>query len=66
MDFLFKEKEFLKCKKLAEDAYNMSVVVDYFCKLQPQEELLANISPIIREIRSCTDKLLADFINKAG
>ena len=33
--------------KLAENAYNITVVIDYFCKNQPEIEELYNLAPVI-------------------
>ncbi len=61
--FQIKQKDFEKLKKLAENIYNMLVVIDYFCKNQDEIEELRNITPVIKEIRHKADILYAFFIN---
>lgn len=61
---MFEENELKRYKNLAEEVYNMSVVVDFFCNQQQEYEHIANITPIIKQIRICADKLLANFINR--
>lgn len=57
------QEDFEKLEKLAENIYNMLVVIDYFCKNQDEIEELRNITPIIKEIRHKADILYAFFIN---
>ena len=49
--------------KLAENAYNITVVIDYFCKNQPEIEELYNLAPVIENLRMNADKLNAFFID---
>ena len=56
-------KEFRDLSKLAENAYNISVVIDYFCKNQPEVEELYNLTPVVENLRNNTDKLNAFFID---
>ena len=37
-------KEFKELSKLAENAYNITIVIDYFCKNQPEIEKLYNLA----------------------
>ena len=50
-------------EKLAENIYNTSVVIDYFCQNQPEIEELNNLSPIISNLRKDADFLNAFFID---
>ena len=61
--YKIKQKDFRKLEKLAENIYNMLVVIDYFCKNQDEIEELRNITPVIKEIRYKADILYAFFIN---
>ena len=56
-------KEFKELSKLAENAYNIKVVIDYFCKNQPEIEELYNLAPVIENLRMNADKLKAIFID---
>ena len=56
-------KEFKELSKLAENAYNITVVIDYFCKNQPEIEELYNLAPVIENLRMNADKLNAFFID---
>ena len=56
-------KEFRELSKLSENAYNISVVIDYFCKNQPEIEELYNLAPVVGNLRNNTDKLNAFFID---
>lgn len=58
-----KQEDFEKLAKLAENIYNMLVVIDYFCKNQDEIEELRNIAPIIKNLRREVDILYAFFIN---
>ncbi len=61
--YQIKQKDFEKLEKLAENIYNMLVVIDYFCKNQDEIEELRNITPVIKDIRHKADILYAFFIN---
>lgn len=61
--YQIKQKDFEELEKLAENIYNMLVVIDYFCKNQDEIEELRNITPVIKEIRHKADILYAFFIN---
>ena len=39
-------KEFKQLSKWAEDVYNIAVVVDYFCKTQPDKEDRYNLASV--------------------
>ena len=56
-------KEFNKISKLAENIYNITVVVDYFCSNQPEIEECYNLAPVIKELRQNADLLNAFFID---
>ena len=58
-----KRKKKKKIEKLAENIYNMIVVIDYFCKNQDDIEELSNITPIIKNLRHDADMLCVFFIN---
>lgn len=57
------QKEFKKLEKLSENIYNTSVVIDYFCRNQPEIEELNNLTPIIANLRKDADFLNAFFID---
>lgn len=61
--YKIKQEDFEKLAKLAENIYNMLVVIDYFCKNQDEVEELRNITPIIKDVRHKADILYAFFIN---
>ena len=61
--YQIKQKDFEKLEKLAENIYNMLVVIDYFCKNQDEIEELRNITPIIKNLRRVADMLCVFFIN---
>lgn len=42
------EKEFKKISKLAEKAYNIAVIVDYFVSNYPEIEECYNLAPVIK------------------
>ena len=56
-------QEFRKISKLAEDAYNIAVVVDYFVSNQPEIEECYNLAPVIRNLKNNADLLNAFFID---
>lgn len=56
-------KEFKKLSKWAENVYNISVVVDYFCSTQPEQEECYNLTPVIKELRQNADLINAFFID---
>lgn len=57
------KKEFNELSKWAENVYNISVVIDYFCSTQPEQEECYNLTPIIKILRENTDLLNAFFID---
>lgn len=59
-------KEFKKLSKLADDIYNIAVVVDYFCSTQPEQEECYNLTPIIKTLSQNADSLNAFFIDAEG
>lgn len=59
-------KEFKKLSKLADDIYNIAVVVDYFCETQPEKEECYNLAPIIKMLRRNADLINAFFIDAEG
>lgn len=61
--YQIKQKDFEELEKLAENIYNMLVVIDYFCKNQDEIEELRNITPIIKNLRREADMLCVFFIN---
>ena len=56
-------QEFKRISKLAENIYNITLVVDYFCSNQPEIEECYNLTPIIKELRRNADLLNAFFID---
>lgn len=59
-------QEFKKLSKLADDIYNIAVVVDYFCETQPDKEECYNLAPIVKMLRHNADLLNAFFIDAGG
>ena len=59
-------KEFNRLSKLAEDIYNIAVVVDYFCETQPEKEECYNLAPEIKLLRRNADLINAFFIDAEG
>lgn len=49
---------------LSEKLYNISVVLDNYCKSNTEVEELQNISPIIEYMRNLADELCADKESK--
>lgn len=58
--FVIKQQDFNKLSKLAENVYNTSVVVDYFCSNQTEYEELGNLAPVIKNLRKDAD-LMSTF-----
>ena len=56
-------KEFKKIIKLAEKAYNIAVIVDYFGLNHPEIEECYNLTPVIKNLRQNADLLNAFFID---
>lgn len=56
-------KEFKQISKLAENVYNISVIVDYFVSNQPEIEECYNLAPVIKNLRENADLLNAFFID---
>ena len=56
-------KEFKKLSKLAEEVYNLAVVIDYFCETQPDKEECYNLAPIVKFLHQEADLLNAFFID---
>ena len=56
-------KEFKKLSKLADDIYNIAVVVDYFCETQPDKEECYNLAPVVKFLHHEADLLNAFFID---
>lgn len=57
------EKEFKKISKLAEKAYNIAVIIDYFVSNHPEIEECYNLAPVIHNLRQNADLLNAFFID---
>ena len=49
---------------LSEKLYNISVVLDNYCKFNTEVEELQNISPIIEYMRNLADELCAEKESK--
>ena len=45
--YRIKQKDFRKLEKLAEQFYNTSIIIDYFCRTQRKNEELYNLMPVI-------------------
>ena len=58
------QKEFKQLSKWAENIYNIIVVVDYFCKTQPEKEECYNLAPVVKSLRRESDLLNAFFIDR--
>ena len=56
-------KEFKQISKLAENVYNIAVIVDYFVIKQPEIEECYNLAPVIKNLRDNADLLNAFFID---
>ena len=56
-------KEFKQISKLAENVYNIAVIVDYFVSNQPEIEECYNLTPVIKNLRQNADLLNAFFID---
>ena len=56
-------KEFKQISKLAENVYNIAVIVDYFVSNQPEIEECYNLTPVIKNLRENADLLNAFFID---
>ena len=56
-------KEFKQLSKWAEEVYNLSVVVDYFCETQPDKEECYNLAPVVKYLHREADLLNAFFID---
>ena len=56
-------KGFKQISKLAENVYNISVIVNYFVSNQPEIEECYNLAPVIKNIRDNADLLNAFFID---
>ncbi len=52
-------KEFKQLGKWAEDVYNIAVVVDYFCRTQPDKEECYNLAPVVKFLHREVDLLNA-------
>lgn len=57
------EKEFKKISKLAEKAYNIVVIVDYFVSNHPEIEECYNLALVIKNLKDNADLLNAFFID---
>ena len=56
-------KEFKQISKLAENVYNIAVIVDYFVSNQPEIEECYNLTPVMKNLRQNADLLNAFFID---
>lgn len=57
------KKEFKKISKLAEKAYNIAVIVDYFVSNHPEIKECYNLAPVIKNLKDNADLLNAFFID---
>ena len=56
-------KEFKQISKWAENVYNITVIVDYFVRNQPEIEECYNLAPVIKNLKQNADLLNAFFID---
>ena len=61
--YIITNKEFKQLSKLAEEVYNIAVVVDYFCETQPDKEECYNLAPVVKYLHREADLLNAFFID---
>ena len=57
------QEDFNKISNLSKNNYNIAVVIDYFCKTQPEIEELYNLTSVAGHLRFKPDFLHAFFIN---
>ena len=57
------DEDFKLLKAKINEIYNSLIVIDYFCSNQQEIEELANLTPIIKNLRKAADKINAFFIN---
>lgn len=57
------KKEFKQISKLAENVYNIAVIVDYFVSNQPEIEECYILAPIVKNLKDNADLLNAFFID---
>lgn len=51
----FTKEEFKKLKKLADDIYNTSIIIDFFCSSQREIQELDNLAPVVQTLRKNAD-----------
>lgn len=56
-------KEFKQISKLAENVYNIAVIVDYFVSNPPEIEECYNLAPVVKNLKDNADLLNAFFID---
>ena len=59
----FTEQEFRQIKKLADDIYNTSIVLESFCKENIYTYEIQNIFPVLKYLHKNADILNCIFIN---
>ena len=57
------DKDLKSLEITIREIYNTLIVIDYFCSNQQEIEELANLSPIIKNLRKSADRINAYFIN---
>ena len=57
------DEDFQRFETCIREIYNTLIVVDYYCSNQQEIEELANLTPIIKNLRKSADKINAFFIN---
>ncbi|MFI3301128.1 MAG: hypothetical protein R3Y28_06880 [Candidatus Gastranaerophilales bacterium] len=62
-NYQLSEKAFIELEEIAEHLFCTSVILDYFCKNQPEREDLYYITPIIKYLKQKADKINSFFIN---
>lgn len=57
------DEDFQRFETSIRGIYNTLIIIDYFCSNQQEIEELANLTPIIKNLRKSADKINAFFIN---
>ena len=56
-------KEFKQLSKWVDEVHNFAVVVDYFCKTQPDMEECYNLAPVVKYLHKEANLLNTFFID---
>ncbi|MFI3300733.1 MAG: hypothetical protein R3Y28_04860 [Candidatus Gastranaerophilales bacterium] len=63
IEYKLSEQEFKKLEKIAEHLFCTSVILDYFCSKQPENEYLYYITPVVKYLKQEADIANSFFIN---